>query len=55
MPGLAIKYQQGKISILEDLPSRRPDYDADDAPQLAPTSLVSQLESGEVLKALFQD
>ena len=55
MPGLTIRYQQGKINIPADLLSRRPDYEADDAPQLALTSLVSQLESGEVLKALVRD
>ena len=55
MPGLSIKYQQGKINIPPDLLSRRPDYEADDVPQLALTSLVSQLESGEVLKALVRD
>ena len=56
MPGLSIKYQQGKINIPADLLSRRPDYEADDdAPQLALTTLVSQLESGEITKALARD
>ena len=52
MPGLSIRYQQGKINIPADLLSRRPDYDTTEinAPQL--NSLAASLDDGVALSEI---
>ena len=53
MPGLSLRYQQGKINIPADLLSRRPDYDTTEnqnVPQL--NSLAASLDSGVALSEI---